>query len=56
MIVYVKDPGVLGIVISEYSSGCVIKWFLDGIEFNEFLLPEEFISYEQVKLGGMDVI
>jgi hypothetical protein len=54
MIVYIYEPGVLGVVVSEHPAvGCVVKWFLDGIEFTAFLEHEEYLVYE--KEGGMDV-
>ena len=51
MIVYVKEPGVLGIILEEYNEGCVVKWFLDGIQFTSFLENEEFLVFEE---GGFD--
>ena len=56
MIVYVKEVGVLGVTISTFSMGYVVKYYLDGIEFTEFLLEDEYIVYERGKIGGMDVI
>lgn len=55
MIVYVKDCGVLGVVLDYWEQGCVVKWYLDGIEFKGFLLEEEYIVYRQGSIGGMDV-
>jgi hypothetical protein len=51
MIVYVKDPGVLGIILEEYAEGCVVKWFIDGILFTSFLENEEFLIIDK---GGLD--
>lgn len=51
MIVYVKEAGVLGVVVSEFNSGYVIEWYVDGMNHQEFLLREEFIVYEN---GGLD--
>jgi hypothetical protein len=51
MIVYVKDPGVYGIVLDQYRNGCMVKWFLDGISFTSFLEKEEFLVIEE---GGLD--
>lgn len=55
MIVYVKDDGVFGIVLDLWELGCVVKWYLDGIEYKSFLLEEEYIVYRQGYIGGMDV-
>lgn len=54
MIVYVEDAGVLGVVIDYWELGSVVKWYLDGIEFKEFLLEEEYIVYRQGKIGGIN--
>jgi hypothetical protein len=58
MIVYVRDPGVFGVTISEFDEfdmGYVVKYYLDGIEYNVFLLEEEYLIYRQGCIGGMDV-
>jgi hypothetical protein len=46
-VVYIDDPGVLGIVLSEHKYGCMVKYFLDSIEFIVSLEWEEFIFIEE---------
>ncbi len=50
-VVFVYDPGVLGIVLSEHPFGYVVKWFDEGIEYKLSLEWDEFEEFE----GGMDV-
>ena len=54
MIVYVKDPGVFGVVLKFWNSGADVKWYLDGIEFKEFLLEDEYTVYHQGSIGGLN--
>jgi hypothetical protein len=54
-VVFVKEHGVLGVVTAEFNLGCVVKWYLDGIEFEVFLLQDEYINYRHGEIGGMDV-
>lgn len=51
MIVFVKEPGVFGVVLKFWQIGADVKWYMDGIEFKEFLLREEYTIY---KNGGLD--
>jgi hypothetical protein len=55
IIVYVRDPGVFGVVLKWYTIGADVKWYLDGIEFKAFLLEEEYLRYSQGNIGGMNV-
>lgn len=51
-VVYVHDPGVLAVVLSEHPAGIMVKWFLDGFSHREFLEEGEYVMYEE---GDMDV-
>lgn len=50
-IVYVRDEGVLAMVIRATSEGVIARWFIDGIRSEYFLEFEEFI-YVDEDFGG----
>jgi hypothetical protein len=50
-IVYVNDPGVLGVVVQQHRTGCVVKYYLDGITHIEFLLADEYKIYGKGGIG-----
>lgn len=52
-VVYVYDPGVLGVIISEHTEHIVVKYYLDEIMHIEALVDDEYIAYGE--MGGMDV-
>lgn len=54
-IVYVYDPGVLGIIVSEHTGHVVVKYYLDSIMHIECLIEEEYASYGAGEIGGIDV-
>lgn len=50
-IVYVKEHGVLGVVVYNYADGTKrVFYFLDGLSYEVELYPEDF----DVRIGGIE--
>lgn len=52
-VVYIHDPGVLGVIVSEHIGHIMVKYYLDGITHIEPLVEDEYVMYGE--MGGMDV-
>lgn len=47
-VVFLRDPGVLGVIVREYSTGTYVVWFEDGIRGVSYFEFEEFIRVTDV--------
>lgn len=47
-IVFLRDPGMFGIIVREYVTGAYILWFEDGIRGESFFEFNEFIKITDV--------
>lgn len=55
IVVYIHDPGILGIIVSEHIGHVVVKYYLDGITHIESLVEDEYVIYGGGEIGGTDV-
>lgn len=53
-VVYVRDEGVLAIVIRDGKNGVRARWFIDGIKFEYFLEADEYIAVGEDFGGDID--
>lgn len=53
-IVYVRDEGVLAMVVRDGKNGVRARWFVDGIKFEYFLEDDEYIVVDHDFGGDVD--
>lgn len=53
-VIYVRDPGVLALVVEEYRFGVKARWFLDGICYTAFLMDDEYRELDEINDNGDD--
>jgi hypothetical protein len=50
-IVYVREDGVLGVMLNEYPAGATVRWFIDGLSVTSFLEEDEYVILREEDLN-----